>query len=64
MIINAKVKFGNSPVNGIVKDIRNEGPTPDYEEALVLFDDKDLCWVGSCYLSLVQDVAIPQEVTA
>lgn len=57
-----KVKFGNSPIHGIVKDTRNEGPTRDYEETLVFFEDGDKCWVGSCYLSLVQDVVISQEV--
>jgi len=65
MFINGqKVKFGNSPVKGMVKATRNDGPTSEYEETLVFFDDGDRCWVGSCDLSIVQDVVISQGVPA
>ena len=59
-----KVKFGNQNCIGIVKDTRNEGPTSEYEETLVYFEDGDQCWVSSCYLTIVQDVNVCQEVTA
>jgi len=64
MLNGQRVKFGNLKYTGIVNGTRNDGPTPEYEETLVFFDDGDRCWVGSCDLSIVQDVVISQEVMA